>query len=396
MKIKVCCYGTVFMRLGYIFENSQEIDFQCWISQKDFNKYCNEFTGEEKWLHVVKNNIFFLLPGVFWLINKSQADIYVLSQNGILVAFPLKSKRVVFFPMGYDFTVVPFPHMYFKLPNIKRPIDLFQKLIRSLIVRIRLKKIKRIWCTPFPVFLRVFEKLNRRDFMNEFFPIPTHLSLSIPDNDDTISNLDSVNLSCDFLLFNPNRVLLETSPRKLESGHVKGTDISVRAFGNFLSMTSLNARMILIDRGEPDTKIINGLITELGISNNIIWIKPKNAKKGLSRSEMSKIYEKSDLILGEFGAGWFGLTTIEAAFFSKPIICFADKEFMSRFFAFNPFLSSKNVSEITSYIELLSISKDSRLRYGELSRKWFDNYFSDEALEKFWSKKFLNFFRELN
>ena len=36
------------MRLGYIFENSEEIDFQCWISQKDFKKYRNEFTGEEK------------------------------------------------------------------------------------------------------------------------------------------------------------------------------------------------------------------------------------------------------------------------------------------------------------------------------------------------------------
>jgi hypothetical protein len=396
MKIKVSCYGTTLMRLGYIFENSEEIDFQCWISQKDCNKYRNEFTGEEKWLHVTKNNIFFLLPGLFWITNKSQTDIYVLSQNGILVAFPLRSRRVVFVPTGYDFTVAPFPHMYFKLPSVKRPMVLFQRLIRSLMIRIRLKKIERIWCTPFPVFLRVFEKLNRRDIVNEFFPVPTHLNLLISDTNDTVSNFDSVNLSCDFLLFNPNRVILETSTRKLESGHVKGTDISVRAFGNFLSMTSLNARMILIDRGEPDIKIIKGLITELGISNNIIWIKPYNAKTGLSRAEMSKIYEKSDLIFGDFGAGWFGLTTIEAAFFCKPIVCFADKEFMSRFFAFNPFLSSKNVSEITSYIEFLSLSKDSRSGHGAISRKWFDEYFSDKALEKFWSEKFLNLYRELN
>jgi hypothetical protein len=396
MKIKVCCYGTKLMRLGYIFENSEEIDFQCWISQKDFNRYRNEFTGEEKWLHVIKNRVLFLVPGIFWRVQGYRADIYVLSQNGILVAFLFNQKNIVYVPNGYDFTVAPFPKMYLKLQNIKRPIDLFQKLIRSLIIRIRLKKIKRIWCPPFPVFLRVFEKLNRRDFINEYFPDPTHLNLSISDNIDMTTNLDSIDLSCDFLLFNPNRILLSYSPRRLESGHVKGTDISVMAFGKFLSITSLDSKMVLMDRGEPDIKLVKDLITELGIGNNIIWIKPKNNKTGLSRFEMSRMYEKSHLIFGEFGAGGFGLTTIEAAFFSKPIVCFADEKFTSSVFAFHPFLSSKIVSEITSHIYLLSASEESRLKYGALSRKWFDTYFSDEALKKFWTEKFLNLYRALN
>jgi hypothetical protein len=79
---------------------------------------------------------------------------------------------------------------------------------------------------------------------------------------------------------------------------------------------------------------------------------------------MAELYSISDVVFGEFGAGWFGLTTIEATFFSKPVICYIDKVLMSKLFAFIPFISSKNYNKISKILLKLHKSEDYRLKIG--------------------------------
>lgn len=389
MKIKVGCYGSVFLRLGFIFERSEEIELEVFISPKDFARYSGELNPNLRWLHVVKSRFIYLIPGMFYSLNRKRFDIYLLSQNGILVAFPHDAAKTIFYPNGYDLTVAPFPNRYFKKHMLLRPLNLFQRLLRTFILRQNLKRVSEIWCTPYPIFVKALNKLDRKVSIQKYFP--NYINMFYPYL-DKIEIRKKLGLQInDFVVLNPNRFLIERTSKKFETGHIKGNDVAIKAFAHFLKNIGGNSRLILIDRGEEDLKLAHRLIDSLGIGDKIIWINVKPPNKLLSRSEMAELYSISDVVFGEFGAGWFGLTTVEATFFSKPVICYVDKVLMSKFFDYIPFISSKNYIQISEILKKFYESEDYRLSVGSDSRRWFDLYFSEKSIELFWKNILLSF-----
>ena len=392
MQIKVGCYGIVFLRLGFLFENSQSVDLHVYISPKHFEKYKDELNGNPYWLHVVKPQYLFLLPGLFWYFNRAHYDMQLLSQNGLILAFPLNRNTSIFHPTGYDLTVAPFPSVYFDRAKLKRPINLAIRLFRSFLFRIRLRQVSEIWATPFPVYMHALEKLDIVNRYDEYFPTPINMEVDISDNSQ-IKIKYGISDS-DFIVFNPNRFLMKRSPKRIESGHLKGNDISIKAFAVLAREFKVKAKLLLIDKcGEEEREAIE-LIQSLGIEDKVIWVNRQLNKSALSRAEMAELYSISDVFFGEFGVGWFGLTTVEAAYFSKPIICYSDENVISKFFNVNPFLSSLDVTEISKMLLNLFLNEETRIECGNKSLEWFNLYFSDDAIRTFWQDKFSNFMHE--
>jgi hypothetical protein len=392
MQIRVGCYGSMFLRLGFLFEKSSQIDLHVYISPKDFEKYKDELDGDPNWLHVVRPRYLFLIPGIFWFVNRVRYDIHLLSQNGLLLAFPHNPNTTIFHPTGYDLTVVPFPSLYVDINKLKRPINLLIRLIRSFLFRVRLRQASEIWATPFPTYVRALEKLNLVTRYDAYFP--TNINMKIGTINKSQIKIKFGVLDGEFIVFNPNRFLMKQSPGRIESGHLKGNDISIKAFAKFTSECNGKAKLLLIDKGGEEELVARELIESFAIEDKVIWVNRHLNKNALSRAEMSELYEISDAVFGEFGVGWFGLTTIEAAYFAKPIICYSDENIIGKFFDINPFLSSVNIQEISNILNNLFLNDNKRIEYGTKSKAWFNRYFSDDAVRNFWQDKFSIFMYE--
>ena len=340
----------------------------------------------------MKPRYLFLIPGLFWYFTRAHYDIHLLSQNGLILAFPLNRNTSIFSPTGYDLTVVPFPSVYFDRTKLKRPVNLAIRFIRSILFRIRLRKVSEIWATPFPVITHALGKLEIFTRHYKYFPFPTNIKVDIFDNSQI--KIKYGISDCNFIVFNPNRFLMKRSPQRIESGHLKGNDIAIKAFAVLASEFNVKAKLLLIDKcGEEEREAIE-LIQFLGIEDKVVWVNRQLNKNALSRAEMAELYSISDAVFGEFGAGWFGTTTVEAAFFAKPIICYSDENVIAKFFNINPFLSSLDVTEISKILLNLFLNEETRIECGNKSFEWFNLYFSDDAIRTFWQDKFSNFMHE--
>jgi len=102
------------------------------------------------------------------------------------------------------------------------------------------------------------------------------------------------------------------------------------------------------------------------------------------------LYSPSDLVVDEFGVGWFGSIVVEGAACSKPTMCYLDKTGIDKMYPWHPILSVNTPETIAEEIAKLYFDKGYAGEKGDESRRWAEEFHSQENAGKFYALQISN------
>ena len=141
------------------------------------------------------------------------------------------------------------------------------------------------------------------------------------------------------------------------SGQWKGSEATLTGFAQFVeSQPGSTAVLVLIDSADSrDRDAARRLIAELGIASHVRWARPPNGERFVT-TEMAALYDRADVVLGEFGVGWFGYVVLEAAATGTPVVSHVDARAMAELYPWHPILDSLSPAGIAERLEELARS----------------------------------------
>lgn len=152
----------------------------------------------------------------------------------------------------------------------------------------------------------------------------------------------------------------------------KGNDKVFKAFARFVQIYKGEVMLLVIEKGW-DLEASKLLIKELGIGSQVKWMSP------VSRLELSKLYNKSDIVLDQFvGGGVLSLIPIEAMACGTSVVSYV-KEYPVAFYGeMPPIISAQSEDDI--FHAMLKLTDSSlRSHKGEEGREWVKKYCSPEV-----------------
>jgi glycosyltransferase involved in cell wall biosynthesis len=384
--IRVACFGFSFYKIARLINSNPNIRMDVYLHPNDYATFKADLRETDDWLHQVESkakNFRNLKKGRFWKRLHVSADLYLLSEDAPLFAYPKSSSRVVFLPIGFDLTVQPFPRIAIK--NSKTLFGKFRLVTISIVQRRRIRSMNQIWASPFPVLSQNLAKIREDIVLDKFVPFP--INYEAHNQNEVQKSLPNQLRSLDknFLVFFPGRIMITKSEIDLTTGQTKGAEDALSGFLKFREEACPRALLVLIDQPHsPDKEIFLKLISRLGAEENVVWIKGSALNSRLTNVEMATIYQRSEVVLGDFGSGWFGQTALEAAAHGKPFISYIDPAFMSKHFGFNPFTVARTGEEVCSQLMQLFISSEQRTTKGLEMRRWYEQFLSEDVVREWY------------
>jgi glycosyltransferase involved in cell wall biosynthesis len=382
--IKVACFGFSFYRIARLVNLDPNIRMDVYIHAKDYETFKSEIREDENFLHpmaVEVRNFHNLFKGNFWEDQGVSADLFLLSDDAPLFAFPKGNSKTIFLPIGYDLTVQPFPALAIR--RSRTLIGKLKLLVIALIQKRRIRSMDHIWASPFPVLANSLERIRNDVVLDKFVPFPINYQAHNPRIVADSSDDPSSDFEDKFLVFFPGRLIITKSETDLLTGQTKGAEVALRGFLQFQESCCHDSLLIFADNSlTPDKEKIVQLISDLGAEHLVVWSKGSASGNRLTNDEMASIYRRCEVILGDFGSGWFGQTALEAAAHGKPFISHIDPEFMFEQFGFNPFLLARTPEEIGQRLIELYLSNNNRQLQGIQMRKWYENFLSEDAVRR--------------
>lgn len=384
--IEVACFGFSFYKIARLVNLDSNIRMDVYMHAKDFEMFKSEIQEGETWVHPIGTQVRKLQnlrKGRFWKELGVSADLYLLSEDAPLFAYPKRNAKTVFLPVGFDLTVQPFPAMAIK--NSKTLIGKLKRFGIAVIQNLRIRSMDRIWASPFPVLALSLGKIRKDVVLKKFVPFPINYeahsqNFTVGSNNDLLVSFDSK-----FLVFFPGRPMITKSKTDLLTGQTKGAEEALRGFLKFQATTCPSSLLILVDHSlSPDKERILQLISMLGIENLVVWIKSPVLSNRLTNTEMASLYQRCDVILGDFGSGWFGQTALEAAAHGKPFISHIAPKFMYEHFGFNPFTLARTPDEICQQLTELYLSREQRQLKALEMRKWYEDFLSEDVVRRWY------------
>ena len=387
--IKVACFGLTFYRIARLVNLDPNIRMDVYVHAKDYEIFKSDMLGDENWFHPVGTEVKKfqnLSKGRFWKKLGVSADLYLLSDDAPLFAYPKGNAKTVFLPVGFDLTIQPFPGL-----AVQASTTFIKKLRRFVIAVIqnrRIRSMDRIWASPFPVLVRSLAKIRRDVVLEKFVPFPINFrahsqSIKVDSSPSLLSSFEN-----EFLVFFPGRLMITKSGTDLLTGQTKGVEEALHGFLKFQETTCADSRLILVDNSfSPDKEKIIKLISNLRAESLVEWIKSPVSSNRLTNTEMASLYQCCDVILGDFGSGWFGQTALEAAAHGKPFISHMDPEFMYEHFGLNPFTLAKTPDEICQQLINLFASSEQRELKGLEMRKWYEDFLSEDVVRRWYQNE---------
>lgn len=392
-KVRIAFFGNVannFYQLAKALRRWPDMDAHLYLDAGDASQNSPENDDPElgkkypDWIHRVPRARLDekLLPWRRKLVREfARYDIVVVSGGGPMFA-NYSGRPVVFFATGGDITMAPFPTEFSFLHH-----GLVAKLKCYWFGNLQKRGIRRcshLWILPFPPLLHGFRKLGIPEdrITASFCPLVIDTERFVEDPEPLKSGVHAVQeiLSrFDFSVFHPSRLLMKVAPSMRSAGQWKGNDILIRAFAMFIERSKAKrAGLVLIERPEdiveaPDALAAKNLIRDLGIEQNVLWLKPPNGS-GFTRSELVAIYSACDVAAGDFGAGWFGSITLEGLALSRPVIGYVDERAMKQMYSWHPLLSSNTVEGNAELIMKLSSDPEFRRERGAAGRRWVEEF----------------------
>lgn len=402
--MKLAFYGNVcnnFYTLAKALRRDLDIDAHLYLNPKaDFQHRPESDDPELKknypnWIHLSRKWDPILLFKRFdrsFIKELNRYDIVFLSEFGVMLAPFLKAKTL-FYTTGGDLTKMPFPRK-FKTEH-KGFIDRIKWEYFGLLQRRGIRSCSRILTQPFYPFANALKelKISPSRISNCYFPILMDMNV-VTKNDAAHNEIDVVNRELlepfKFTILHPSRIMIDQSKAKVDAGQWKGNDNLLKGFAIFLKKHMVkDACIAMPDRiFSPDIQEAKHIISELGIENNIVWLKPP-VSQGFKRAELLNLYSICDLVAVEFAAGWFGSVAIEGAACGKPTFCYVDEKVMKQLYPWHPFVSEKAPEKIAERIAEFYFDPEKKRQHGELSRKWAVDFHSLEN----GSQRYINNFR---
>jgi glycosyltransferase involved in cell wall biosynthesis len=357
------------------------------------------------WIHKSKDyNLGSAL--YFWKNNiireLDKYDLVILSSLAVSISPYLKKCKIFFFATGGDLVLLPFRKIHRTLfyqgkrSNIK-------PLVYECMQKAGIRNVDKILTQPFSPFVNAIHKLKIPEsrIADSYFPIIIdtqkfqHRPLGYQYLNSSIQKqLDRFS----FKIFHPSRILFDSHPDLVETGYYKGNDLLIKAFAEFIKKGNIkNAGIYLIERHyrlDHEIAKLKKLIKEYGIEDFVIWLKSETSN-GFTRNEMINIYSCCDMVVDEFGAGWFGSICVEGFSCSRPVLSYVDEDAMKKIYKWHPFMSSNTQEGNAAFLAKCYYDKNFLVKQGELGRKWVLEYHSPENAGRLYAKEFERLLKDL-
>jgi len=169
------------------------------------------------------------------------------------------------------------------------------------------------------------------------------------------------------------------------SGQWKNPIALLRGFRLFLDQVEVAGleapKLIFLSRkNSPDEILVREEAKRLRIIQNIEWLTRPGGELFPS-STMWDLYSASDVVVDDFGVGWFGGVVVEAAAAGKPVVTYVDQEVMEEMYGSHPIISVREPEEIATALLNLYRNADFRLACGVDSLQWYEQYHSPKSAE---------------
>lgn len=408
--MKIAFYGNVcnnFYTLAKALRNELKIDAHLYLNHKaDIQNRPESDDPQLKdnypdWIHLSHKWDYIPMLSRYdksFVKELNKYDIVFLSQLGITLAPFIKSKTI-FYVTGGDLTQIPFPAKFgHKFRNI------FERMIWEYIgfmQRKGIRSVSKILTQPFFPFANALKelKVDSSKVSTSYFPILFDTDV-FRKTAHTLEDIDEHNRNLlspfRFIIFHPSRINLDQSKGSVHSGQWKGNDNLFKALYIFIKKHQVKDICIAMpDRiFSPDIGKAKKIIADLGIENNIVWLRPPNPQ-GFPRKDLLKFYSIADIVADEFATGWFGSIVVEGMACEKPTFCYVDELVMQQLYPWHPIVSVKEPEQIAEQIATFYFDSDKKEQQGKLSRKWVEEFHSLKAGTKTYVHNFQNDLQEI-
>ena len=387
--MKIALYGNTcnnFFAVARALRGSSDIDAHLYV---DHDAPANQLPesdepalrgGYPPWMHKGRYRTLAsrIWPRTSPLIREFQRyDLVLVSGHGIQLA-PYVRRPFIFYATGWDLTVAPFP-----LRFMGRPTGLAEHvsaLLNGIWQRRGIAGAWQIWSQPFAPFRTALRRLGvpPEKIAPRYFPIM--IDTKVFQNDERAQRSDDPNVrrildGHDFVVFHPSRMMTNAAQPYVDAGQWKGNDKLLEGFARFVAANpAARPVLALIDR-PADRAIASPLIAKLGIERNIAWLTPSH-RAGFERIEMLPFYSVADVVVDEFGVGWFGSIVVEGLSMGKAVLCHLDEPVMKTLYPWHPVLTPRTPEEIASCLTDLYRDPAERMRRGAMGRRWAEEFHS--------------------
>lgn len=383
--MKVAFYGNVcnnYYTLAKALRNKLGVDAHLYLNLKADIQNLPESDDPElannypDWIHYGRQwdpVLFFKKLDRTFIRELNKYDVVFLSEFGVMLAPYLKT-TTLFYVTGGDLTQLPFPTKFSH--KYKGAFEKLKWQFFGFHQRRGIRRCTRILTQPFFPFANALKELgvDKNRISKCYFPILMDTQV-ISENPQAINEIDSYNREqlskFKFIILHPSRINMDDSKPGIDSGQWKGNDNLLKGLALFIQkFDKKDICVAMPDRiYSPDIPKAKKIIEELGIQDNIVWLKPP-VPQGFSRKELINFYSISQLVADEFATGWFGSIVVEGLACRKPTFCYVDQSVMKQLYPWHPIVSVKTPEEIADAIALYYFDEQKRLEDGEHSREW--------------------------
>lgn len=324
-------------------------------------------------------------------LTQEKYDAIIVSDVGVWLAPFINNSKFFFWTTGADITRMPFPSVFGFL--YKGFIAKLKARYMAFIQRLGIRHIDYFITQPFMPFKYALERLNvpNERVINAYFPIIIDQEIFrydanfrekiAPDNYDKIEKYR-------FKIFHPSRLMIEKNSALHNSGQWKGNEMLVRGLRAFINKYNTDDICIVLpDRSySKDVDLFNSTVEELNLQKNIVWVKGQTSE-GFNKEEMVALYSSADLVVDEFGVGWFGSVVVEAAACGRPVMCHLDQEVMKQLYPWHPILSVNTPEAIAEEIAKIYFDKVYSERMALESRRWAEEFHGQESAGRIYAEQ---------
>lgn len=339
-----------------------------------------------------RNIIIKLMPFLSsFCIKLNKYDVVFLSGEFITLA-PYLDKHKIFFPTGADLTQAPFPEMYDDYDQFPYLKKLAIKLYSRNTIR-GIRSANLIATYPFAPFKSAIEKILES---GDNKISKTYLPLAIdPLFQEDLQRQQSLKINYESAKLNiliASRIIDQPTKSRVNKGSWKNISEFICGLQLFLNKNPQykNPQMLkltLISRANsPDFQEIKDLTESFDMTNFTEILFPTD-KNGFSREDFNRVMGSHDLIVDDFGIGWFGSLMFETLLKNKCFIGFANTKYLPSIFDNLPIHNASNLLEVAQELDKHVFAKC----HNSNSQNWIIQNFSGNNL----AKNFLNLIQEV-
>ncbi len=324
-------------------------------------------------------------------LTNEKYDAIIVSSAGVWLAPHVKNTKFLHWTTGGDITKVPFPGAFsFTYKGVLAKAKAF---FMGRIHRKGMRYIDKFLSHPFSPNYLALSRLKVPDskIADFYFPIiiDTEIFKLDENYESKISKENWNNLKkFSFRIFHPSRLMIQQKKALVEAGQWKGNEMLLKGLRTFIDKYSINDICIMLpNRVQSVDKMMFDEETErLQLHNNIVWLNGKT-NQGFDKQEMVALYSSSDLVVDEFGVGWFGSIVVEGTACSKPTMCYIDEIGMKKMYPWHPVISTNTPEGIAEEIAKLYFDKTYTRQKGKESRSWAVQFHSHENAGKVYAEQ---------